>query len=491
MNGAPSSTVDRIPPNNLEAEMALLGSVLVDREMMDVVAEIVQPADFYASLHETIFVALHALHQRGEPLDKVALAEELRGRGMLDKIGGLGYLGSLMDTVPSAASAEHYALIVRHKAILRALIHAGTHITALGYESEHDVAQALIEAERALASVTERDTEAARMPEPGIVMDRLVDRLLRHEEVRLIRSPWPALDDIVGGFTAGELVAIVAAAKVGKTGLAMTLGEYIAETSGPCVFHATEMGDEALERRRLALRSGVPARRQRIGDVGDADLQRIVQARNALRGKPYVIAGREHRTLRSFWRVARYERDRLGPLAAIIVDHVGFVAEARAFGRDQTETQALDTVYRTLLDLAVDFDCPVFVVVHPNRDGATERPSRGTLQKIRGGGALENHAHTIICPWRADPVTKPHDAEVIVVASRDGGEGAIPFHYEGARAGWYEMRNGVVLPLWFEAHAPQRQTEMLPLARGEPRRPLPVDDADEDELDPSALFGDS
>ena len=128
------SLVDRIPPSNLEAEMALLGSVLVDKEMMAAVSEIVRPSDFYASLHESIYLALYALYESGKPLDKVALAEELRSRGMLDKIGGLAYLSSLMETVPTAASAEYYAKIVREKASLRGLIHAGTRITQLGYE---------------------------------------------------------------------------------------------------------------------------------------------------------------------------------------------------------------------------------------------------------------------------------------------------------------------------------------------------------------------
>ena len=138
------SPIDRIPPNNLEAEMALLGSVLVDKEMMAAVSEIVRSNDFYASLHETIYLALYALYESGKPLDKVALAEELRSRGMLDKVGGIAYLSSLMDTVATAASAEYYAKIVREKASLRGLIHAGTQITKLGYEAEEDVPAASI-----------------------------------------------------------------------------------------------------------------------------------------------------------------------------------------------------------------------------------------------------------------------------------------------------------------------------------------------------------
>lgn len=150
------SLIDRIPPNSLEAEAALLGSILVDKEIMPAVSEIIRSNDFYAPFHELIYSSLRALYEASKPLDKVALAEELRARGMLDKIGGLAYLTSLMDTVPTAASAEYYAKIVREKASLRGLIHAGTRITQLGYESEEDVPAALDASEQIVREVVER-----------------------------------------------------------------------------------------------------------------------------------------------------------------------------------------------------------------------------------------------------------------------------------------------------------------------------------------------
>jgi replicative DNA helicase len=475
INKAPlASSIDRIPPQNLEAEMALLGAILVDKDMMDVALEIVEPTDFYASLHEAIFLALGALHQRRMRLDKIALAEELKTRGMLDKVGGVAYLSTLMDTVPTASSTEYYARLVRRKAMLRGLILAGAQITAAGYEGESDEDGALVAAERALAAVTARGVEPAQMPEPGAVMDAIVERLIRREKIRVVESPWHSLNATVGGFTAGELVAIVAAAKVGKSGLAVTFAEHAAAQEGAFVFFATEMGDEAVERRRLAIRSGVSARKQRLGDLSDGDLSRVVTARNALRDKPLIVVGRKHRSLRAFWRVCRDARSKHGQLAGICVDHVGFTEEARAFDKSRTETQALDELYRGLLDLAEDFQCPVFAVVHPNREGAIERPSRATLHKIRGGGALENHAHTILCPWRADPINNPHEAEVIVVASRDGGEGALPFYYDGARATWFEMDGKDVVPLWFESRA-RRNAGQMPLVH-----PGAPDDAAED-----------
>ncbi|HMD03513.1 MAG TPA: DnaB-like helicase N-terminal domain-containing protein, partial [Candidatus Baltobacteraceae bacterium] len=149
-------TADRIPPNNLEAEMAVLGSILVDREMMATVAEILAPQDFYAHVHDTIFGVLLQLYERGEPLDKITVSEELRRRSLLDKVGGVPYLSALMDTVPTAASAEYYAKIVREKAALRGLIHAGTQITRIGFEKEEDVDAALDRSEQIVYEVGRR-----------------------------------------------------------------------------------------------------------------------------------------------------------------------------------------------------------------------------------------------------------------------------------------------------------------------------------------------
>ena len=242
------SLVDRIPPSNLEAEMALLGSVLVDKEMMAAVSEIVRPNDFYASLHETIYLALYALYESGKPLDKVALAEELRSRGMLDKVGGLAYLSSLMDTVPTAASAEYYAKIMREKASLRGLIHAGTRITQLGYESEDDVPAAIDEVQQIIAAISSRDQNgktgeletvdaaellAADYAEPRFTIEHLVGE----RGITLVSS------DTGGGKTATLINASVA----------LALGERVAgrfatvASDRPVLFVNGEMGGDLLQ----------------------------------------------------------------------------------------------------------------------------------------------------------------------------------------------------------------------------------------------------
>ncbi|HLW38450.1 MAG TPA: DnaB-like helicase N-terminal domain-containing protein, partial [Candidatus Eremiobacteraceae bacterium] len=133
------SAVDRIPPQNLDAEQAMLGSLLVDRELVPIISEIVQQSDFYAPHHATIYEAIIALYERGEPIDKVSVAEELRRRKLLDDVGGVEFISQLLNTVPTAASAEYYAKVVAEKAILRSLITAGGRISILGFEQPEDV----------------------------------------------------------------------------------------------------------------------------------------------------------------------------------------------------------------------------------------------------------------------------------------------------------------------------------------------------------------
>jgi replicative DNA helicase len=159
-----TGSIDRIPPHNLEAEMGGIGSVLVDREIMGTVEQVVAPSDFYAHVHETIFAVLQDLFNRGEPLDKITVAEALRNRDSLDRVGGLPYLSSLMDTVQTAGSAKYYATIVREKAVLRSLIHAGTKITQLGYEAEEDVDAALDASEHMIYQIGERQMRGDFIP---------------------------------------------------------------------------------------------------------------------------------------------------------------------------------------------------------------------------------------------------------------------------------------------------------------------------------------
>ncbi|MBV8721226.1 MAG: replicative DNA helicase, partial [Candidatus Eremiobacteraeota bacterium] len=196
-------SIDRIPPHNLEAEMAVLGSILVDKEMLDVVDEILRPGDFYAHVHQTIYDALLDLYRndpRG-PIDKIVLSEELRRREALERVGGLSYVSALMDTVQTAASAKYYATIVHEKAILRSLIHAGTEITQNGFEGEEDVTEALERSQQLVFGIGQRGiTQFIQAKELLKSAFDNIDRLFHARGDRTgLTSGFQKIDEMTGG----------------------------------------------------------------------------------------------------------------------------------------------------------------------------------------------------------------------------------------------------------------------------------------------------
>jgi len=443
---------DRIPPHDLEAEMALLGAVMVNPAMFEVALEYVYPGDFYASLHETIFLSLSRLYARSEPLDKVALAGELRACGMLDKVGGMAYLNDLMNAVPSAASTAYYADVVCKKAMSRAMIHAGAEITELGYQD--DIAATMLDAEQALSAVTQRGIGALRLDEPDERVGRLAAGIANRERQTVILSPWAGVNRRVGGFAPGELVVVPAAPMTGKTGLGITLADFIADTYGPVLFASIEMGAEAIDRRRLAQRSTASARAQRLAELTSEQRQRVAIASRELSPLAVYVTGQKERSIAMLYRNAREIVRRRGSLAAVVIDHVLFLDEAKPRGR-QTKHEALDETYQRLLAFGAEFRCPVFALIHLNRT-ATGRPSFTSLQQIRDGGNVEGHAHTAIFPYREDPMQKPTIGELVVVKSRDGDTGYVPMYFDGARALWCEAKDdGFPVTPWFERNRPE------------------------------------
>src|SRR5579872_1449207 len=281
-----AGTVDRIPPQNLEAEMALLGSILVDREMMATVAEIIEPSDFYAAMHETIYTALLALYERGEPLDKITLSEELKRRGQLEKIGGLAYLTSLMDTVPTAASAEYYANIVREKSSLRGLIHAGTQITRIGYEGEEDVEGSLDRSEQIVYEVGRRQmhgkfTPVSQMLKP--VFDNLDQLFSQRGDRTGITSGFRDIDEHTAGFQPGNLIILAARPGMGKTSLALTMAAEAARVDGkPVAFFSLEMTNEELVQRMLASAARLDSQKLKRGNIHDNEWTMLSEAMSQL-----------------------------------------------------------------------------------------------------------------------------------------------------------------------------------------------------------------
>jgi replicative DNA helicase len=400
LNVAPFvSTVDRIPPSNLEAEMALLGSILVDKEMMATVSEIVQPSDFYASLHETIYLALYALYERGEPLDKVALAEELRNRGMLDKIGGMAYLNSLMDTVPTAASAEYYARIVREKSTLRGLIHAGTQVTRLGYESEEDVPAAIDRAEQVVYEVGNRSDHNAFAAVPSLLLGVFQSLEKRHEQKgdrTGVTSGFRDIDDYTAGWQPGNLIIVAARPAMGKTSLALNMAVAAAkDEKKPVAVFSLEMTKQELVERLLSSEAKLDASKLRRGAIADRDWEKIGHAMGVLHELPIYLDDAGAVTVTEIRSRLRRLKSAYG-LACVFIDYLQLVRPS-TMGKVVNRNEELSEICRTLKATAKDLGVPIIALAQLNRAVETRADKRPLLSDLRdclAGDALVANAVT-------------------------------------------------------------------------------------------------
>ena len=393
------SPIDRIPPSNLEAEMALLGSILVDKEMMATVSEIVQPSDFYASLHESIYLALYALYERGEPLDKVALAEELRNRGMLDKIGGLAYLNSLMGTVPSAASAEYYARIVREKSTLRGLIHAGTRVTQLGYDSEEDVPAAIDKAEQVVYDVGNRSDHNAFAAVPSLLLGVFQSLEKRHEQKgdrTGVTSGFRDIDDYTAGWQPGNLIIVAARPAMGKTSLALNMAVAAAkDEKKPIAVFSLEMTKQELVERLLSSEAKLDASKLRRGAIADRDWEKIGHAMGLLHELPIYLDDSGAVTVTEIRSRLRRLKSANG-LAAVFVDYLQLVRPS-TLGKVVNRNEELSEICRVLKATAKDLGVPIIALAQLNRAVETRADKRPLLSDLRdclAGESLVTNAET-------------------------------------------------------------------------------------------------
>lgn len=434
----------RIPPQNLEAEMAVLGAMMVERDMIDVVAGLVQPIDFYAHVHETIATIIFALHAAGQPVDKISVAGVMRSQGRLDALGGLSYLSSLLDAVPTAASANYYATLVSEKARLRRLLSAAAQIESLAYNGEDDVDATCSDADRILREAL----DAGCRPSGGVTIQNAIratfqdlERLAAGDDTLAVQTPWPTVNERVGGFYPGELIVLASAPAMGKTGAVLTLADYISRQYGPVAFFSLEMTVEAISRRWLALHSEVTARNQRLTPLRDYQWDRVGDAMSVISTRKAVLFGRRQGTIEGIRRELSAMQRVSGRVRAIMIDHVGFIGDNDQRNAKVSEHDRLDRTYRRLLDVADEFGTTIFAVQHVNREGS--KPGvRPTMAQIRGGGNAEGHAHAILFPYREDPMSEDREirkrGEIIVAKARDGEEGPVAMRFYGHRHLWVE-----------------------------------------------------
>jgi replicative DNA helicase len=393
------STIDRIPPHNLEAEMAVIGSVLVDREMLAAVGEIVRPGDFYAHVHETIFAVLAELYDRGEPVDKITVGEELRRRNLLERVGGLSYISGLMDTVQSAGSARYYATIVREKSILRSLIHAGSQITQHAFEGEEDVAAALDRSEQLVYAIGERRGMTEFMPVNRLMKDAFdhIDRLFHQKGDRTgLTAGFRDIDQMTTGFQPGNFVIIAARPGMGKTSFALNMAVAAArETNEPIAFFSLEMSNNELIQRLICSEARISMNDMRRGNIKPHQWEDMSRAMGVLNEMPIYLDDVGALTVGDVRSRCRRLKSTVG-LGAIFVDYLQLLRPS-VLSRNANRNEELSEISRSLKVTAKELSVPIIALAQLNRGVEARQEKRPMLADLRdclAADALVTNADT-------------------------------------------------------------------------------------------------
>jgi replicative DNA helicase len=416
----------RLPPQSLEAEVSVLGGVLLENEALNRVLEVVNEGDFYREAHRRIFSALLHLYERNEPADLITLSEVLKKRDALEEVGGIEYLNSLVNSVPTAANIAYYAKIIKEKSILRKLINRATEIINLGYGDAGDVDEFLDRAERLIFEISEDRVRPSFFPIKDIIKASFKTIENLYEKKQLITgvpSGFTKLDDLTSGLQPSDLIIVAGRPSMGKTALALNITQHAAIEGGiPSAIFSLEMAKEQLALRMLCSEAKVDAHRLRGGFLSETDWPKLTRAAGSLSEAPIFIDDTPGLTvleMRAKSRRLKAEHN----LGLVVVDYLQLM---RGRANSETREQEISDISRSLKALAKELRLPVIALSQLNRKVEDRGDKRPQLADLRESGAIEQDADVIIFLYRDEVYNRSEDnphkgkAEIIVGKQRNG-----------------------------------------------------------------------
>ncbi|MCB9637821.1 MAG: replicative DNA helicase [Myxococcales bacterium] len=431
----------RVPPQNIEAERAVLGSIMLFSELIHSVVGILKPKDFYLERHQWIFEAITEQEAESNPLDIISVANKLKVKGQLDKAGGIAYLGELVDMIPSAAHIEHYGQIIKEKSVLRQIIGVSTEIASEAYEEQENVAQFLDSAEKRFFEIRETGEKNKDMaPVSEIVKDafKTIEKLYERKElVTGVPTGFEEFDKMSSGLQPSDLVILAGRPSMGKTSLAMNMVANAAVMHGvPVVVFSLEMSKEQLVMRLLCSQGRVDASRLRTGNMKDGDIPRLMQAATDLaKSKIFIDDGANSSLLEMRSKCRRLKMEH--GLGMIMIDYLQLM-KGDGKGGDSREREISD-ISRGLKALAKELHVPILALSQLNRSLERRPDKRPMPSDLRESGAIEQDADMIVFVYR-DEVYNPETedrgvAEIIIGKQRNGpiGTARVRFFHEYTR----------------------------------------------------------
>jgi len=394
--------IDRLPPQSIEAEQSVLGSILIDRDALIEVADFLKPEDFYRQAHARIYAVMVDLSERREPIDVVTVAEALERSGDLEAVGGRAYLGTLSNSTPTAVHASQYARIVERKALLRNLIGAAGKIAGIGYEDPAEVSEAIDRAEAELFAVSQRRVAAGFSPLKSLLHDAYdrLDYLHEHRgEISGVRTGFQDLDSLTTGLQKSDLIILAARPSVGKTSLALNIAEHAATRDRKVVgVFSLEMSKEQLVLRLLSSVANIDSQRLRTGFLDEMDFTRIAPAMNTLSEAPIYIDDTPNITTMELRTKARRLQAETG-LDLVIVDYLQLM-QSSTTTKDANRVQEVAEISRGLKALARELKIPVIALSQLSRQPEMRESKEPRLSDLRESGSIEQDADLVMFLWR-------------------------------------------------------------------------------------------
>ncbi|MBA4537638.1 replicative DNA helicase [Bacillus aquiflavi] len=421
---------DRLPPQNIEAEQAVLGAVFLEPSSLVLASEVLIPEDFYRNSHQKIFHAMLKLSDEGKAVDLITVTEELAAAQLLEDIGGVSYLSELAGSVPTAANIEYYAQIVEEKALLRRLIRTATEIVQDGYAREDEVDELLSEAEKRIMEVAQRKN-AGSFHSIKDVLVRTYDNIeLLHNrkgEVTGIATGFTELDRMTAGFQRNDLIIVAARPSVGKTAFALNIAQNVAtKTDENVAIFSLEMGAEQLVMRMLCAEGNINAQNLRTGSLTDEDWRKLTMAMGSLSNAGIFIddtPGIRISEIRSKCRRLKQEHG----LGMILIDYLQLI---QGSGRmKENRQQEVSEISRSLKALARELEIPVIALSQLSRGVEQRQDKRPMMSDIRESGSIEQDADIVAFLYRDDYYDKESEnkniIEIIIAKQRNGPVGTV------------------------------------------------------------------
>ena len=424
---------ERLPPQSREAERSVLGSMLRDNRVINDVVQLLRAEDFYADAHQKTYQAIVTLHDKsGQPVDVVLLAEELKQRGHIEDIGGYAYLAELWDAAPTAANAEYYARIVRDRAVVRNLIHAGTEILRDAYDQAQPADDLVAQAEHKIFELAQMGISGQTVTLQEALRaayDRIDKNSMGGKSITGISTGYADLDEITAGLQNQEVTIIAARPSVGKTSFALNMIRNIVLDDKQSVFFVSlEQSRIELAERLLCCHARVDSHKVRTGRLSGDDISKLIQAGGELGGARLFIddnAGQGMLKIAANARRLKMRHD----LKLVVIDYLQLIEPDNR--RDPRQEQVAQ-VSRRLKFLAKELDIPVVALAQVNRSSEERQDHRPRLADLRESGSIEQDADVVMMlhrPDRYEPGQNEGVVEVIVGKNRNGPTGEITLAY--------------------------------------------------------------